>query len=274
MDFSVLMSVYGKDNASFFYEALLSVTLKQTIKPTQVVVVEDGPVPTELDSVISSVIKQVPECEFTIIRKIVNSGLASALNTGLAACKYEWVARMDSDDISLDDRFEKQIDYISNHPEVDCLGGSIAEFYDIPGDLQSVRHVGVDTDSIRRMAKIRTPMNHVSVIYKKSSVEKVGSYCEDFGKLEDYKLWVDLLSNNAKLANIDDILVYVRVGNGFIERRSNTREILDWDMLQAYLLNSGLINRFEAIKNKVYIRAFIYMPGWLKKFLYKALLRK
>ena len=272
--FSVLMSVYGKDDVAFFKEALLSVSYNQTLKPTQVVVVEDGPVPSEMEDVTSEVINMTPECEFTIIRKLVNAGLAAALNSGLAACKYEWIARMDSDDISLDDRFEKQMAYVTEHPDVDCMGGSIAEFTNKPGDLQSERHVGLEMNTILKMAKSRTPMNHVSVLYKKSSVEKAGSYSENFGKLEDYKLWVDLISNNAVLANIDDILVYVRVGNGFIERRSNTREIIDWDMLQSYLLKSGLINRFDAIKNKCYIRAFIYMPGWLKKFLYQTILRK
>ena len=111
-------------------------------------------------------------------------------------------------------------------------------------------------------------------MFKKSAVEKAGGYCENFGKLEDYKLWVDLLGHHAVLANIDDVVVYVRTGNGFISRRSNRREITDWDMLQSYLLGAGIINRFEALKNRLYIRAFIYMPGFLKVFLYKTVLRK
>ena len=274
MKFSVLLSVYGKDDASFFKEALLSVSKEQTVKPAQIVVVEDGPVPEDIEHAIEDAIKASPECEFTVIRKPQNAGLAAALNTGLKACKYEWVARMDSDDISLPDRFEKQLAYIENHPSVDVIGGSIAEFTNTPGDMQSERHVGLDMNAIRKMAKTRTPMNHVSVMFKKSVVEKAGCYCENFGKLEDYKLWVDLLGHHAVLANVDDVLVYVRTGNGFITRRSNRREIIDWDMLQSYLLGLGIINRFDALKNKLYIRAFIYMPGFLKLFLYKTILRK
>lgn len=274
MEFSALVSVYGKDDALFFKEALLSISKDQTIKPAQIVVVEDGPVPNEIERSIECAINAAPECEFTVIRKSQNAGLAAALNTGLKECKYEWVARMDSDDISLPDRFAKQLDYIKNHPNVDVIGGAIAEFTLTPGDMQSERHVGLDMEAIRKMAKSRTPMNHVSVMYKKSVVEEAGCYSENFGKLEDYKLWVDLLGNNAVLANIDDVLVYVRTGNGFITRRSNRREILDWDMLQSYLLGSGIINRFEALKNRLYIRAFIYMPGFLKVFLYKTFLRK
>lgn len=274
MKFSALLSVYGKDDASFFKEALLSISKDQTVKPAQIVVVEDGPVPDGIEHSIEDAIKASPECEFTVIRKAQNAGLAAALNTGLKVCKYEWVARMDSDDISLSERFEKQTAYIECHPNVDVLGGAIAEFTNTPGDMQSERHVGLDMEAIREMAKSRTPMNHVSVMYKKSVVERTGCYSENFGKLEDYKLWVDLLGNNAVLANIDDVLVYVRTGNGFITRRSNRREILDWDMLQSYLLGSGIINRFEALKNRLYIRAFIYMPGFLKVFLYKTFLRK
>ena len=274
MKFSVLLSVYGKDNASFFKEALLSVSKDQTVKPAQIVVVEDGPVPADIEHSIEDTVKASPECEFTVVRKPQNAGLAAALNTGLKACKYEWVARMDSDDISLPDRFEKQLAYIENHPSVDVIGGSIAEFTNTPGDMQSERHVGLDMKAIRKMAKTRTPMNHVSVMFKKSVVEKAGGYCENFGKLEDYKLWVDLLGHHAVLANVDDVLVYVRTGNGFITRRSNRREIVDWDMLQSYLLGLGIINRFEALKNRLYIRAFIYMPGFLKVFLYKTVLRK
>ena len=274
MKFSVLLSVYGKDDASFFKEALLSVSKEQTVKPAQIVVVEDGPVPEDIEHAIEDAIKASPECEFTVIRKPQNAGLAAALNTGLKACKYEWVARMDSDDISLPNRFETQLAYIENHPQVDVIGGSIAEFTNTPGDMQSERHVGLDMKAIRKMAKTRTPMNHVSVMFKKSVVEKAGNYCENFGKLEDYKLWVDLLGHHAVLANVDDVLVYVRTGNGFITRRSNRREIVDWDMLQSYLLGLGIINRFDALKNKLYIRAFIYMPGFLKLFLYKTILRK
>ena len=274
MKFSVLLSVYGKDNASFFKEALLSVSKDQTVKPAQIVVVEDGPVPADIEHSIEDTVKASPECEFTVVRKPQNAGLAAALNTGLKACKYEWVARMDSDDISLPDRFEKQLVYIENHPSVDVIGGSIAEFTNTPRDMQSERHVGLDMKAIRKMAKTRTPMNHVSVMFKKSVVEKAGGYCENFGKLEDYKLWVDLLGHHAVLANVDDVLVYVRTGNGFITRRSNRREIVDWDMLQSYLLGLGIINRFEALKNRLYIRAFIYMPGFLKVFLYKTVLRK
>lgn len=274
MEFSVLMSVYGKDNADDFREALKSVTLTQTKKPKQVVIVQDGIVPSSIDEIIDDIKNQTPEIEITVLKKETNQGLASALNSGLSLCKYDWIARMDSDDISVADRFEKQIAFIESNMDVAVLGGAIAEFENEIGDIQSERHVELIHEEITRMAKSRTPMNHVSVMYLKSAVLAVGGYSEDFGKLEDYKLWVDLIAAGYKLANIDDIVVNVRVGKGFIERRSNKREIQDWDMLQTYLLKNNMITKRKAWVNKLYIRVFIYMPAWMKKIAYKTILRR
>ncbi len=273
MKISVLMSVYKNDNPNFFKQALLSVTKEQERKPNQVVIVYDGPVSVEFDDIISQTQQENKDVEITTIKKEENQGLAAALNTGLNYCKYEWIARMDSDDVSTPDRFRKQEKYLLNHPEIDVLGGFIAEFIDDCNEIISVRKVGVTQTEIQNMCKTRTPMNHVSVVYRKKSVVDIGGYSESFGKLEDYKLWVDLLSAKKRMSNLSDVIVNVRVGNGFIERRSDKREIIDWDMLQKYLLKSGFINRFEAIKNKLYIRVFIYIPGWAKRILYKKVLR-
>lgn len=273
MKFSVLMSVYGKDDPDFFALALESITVAQTQKPAQVVVVQDGPVPEKIDEIIANLQMQAPEIEFTVVKKECNAGLAAALNSGLAVCKYDWVARMDSDDVSVPTRFEKQLAYIAEHPEVAAVGGAIEEFEEKVGDMNSRRYVKLTHPEIKAMAQSRTPMNHVSVMFSATEVRAVGGYSEDFGKLEDYKLWVDLIAAKAILGNVEDALVYVRVGNGFISRRSNKREIRDWDMLQTYLLGSELITKRKALMNRLYIRAFVYMPRWLKKLAYKTFLR-
>lgn len=274
MDFSVVMSVYSKDNPSYFKNALESVTVAQTLLPKQVVIVQDGPLAVEFGDIIKTVKERVSGITFTVIKKDKNAGLAAALNTGIEVCACEWIARMDSDDISVPERFEKQLAYIKLHPEIDVLGGTISEFITSPGDIVSKRHVCTTHSGIMKMAKSRTPMNHVSVMYRKKAVVDVGMYSENFGKLEDYKLWVDMLAAGKIFANIDDILVYVRIGNSFIERRSNKREIADWDMLQKYLLNGNMISRCQALANRVYIRMFTYMPSWMKKIAYATFLRK
>ncbi len=273
--FSVLMSVYHKDIPEYFDLALRSVTVEQTLRPNQVVIVEDGPVPIQMEEVINSVKAEVPGIDFTVLKRSENKGLAVSLNEGLRACNNEWIARMDSDDISVPKRFEKEFKIIEdNDYNIDIIGSYIDEFSERVGDISSIRTVGVSQEEIKRMTKKRTPFNHMSIIYRKSIVEKAGCYSENFGKLEDYKLWVDMFSIGARAVNIPEVLVHVRVGNGFIERRSNKREIQDWDMLQQYLLKGGIVNRGEALMNKLYIRVFIYTPSFVKKFLYKFLLRK
>lgn len=273
MDFSVLMSVYGKDNPDYYRLALESVTTNQIVKPKQIVIVYDGPVPVQVDEITNDIKEKNPGILFSIIKQEVNKGLASALNIGLQHCLYEYVARMDSDDISLPTRFKMQVEYVEKNPETDLLGGYISEFIDTPENTITIRRVGLSRDEILHMAKRRTPFNHVTVFYRKTCVLSVGGYAEDFGKLEDYRLWVDLISAGFVFANIDDILVNVRTGDGQIQRRSSRREITDWDRLQAYLLRAGIITRWDSFTNKLLIRIFTLMPASLKKIAYKTVLR-
>ena len=274
INFSVLMSVYKNDNPIYYKIALNSVTKYQTLKPTQVVVVFDGPVAEDIESITKTISEENKEIEFFVIKLQKNSGLANALNIGLKNCKYDYVARMDSDDIAISNRFEKQIAFIEDHPETDLLGGFISEFNDDPDHIVSVRSVGCTKKDIVQMAKKRTPFNHVTVIYKRDRVLSIGGYAVNFGKLEDYKLWVDMIAAEYCVANIKDILVNVRVGDEQVQRRSNPKEIRDWDNLQRYLINARIINGFEALMNKVYIRLFTYMPPKLKKVAYRLLLRR
>lgn len=276
MKFSVLMSVYKNDNAEYLLKAIQSVTIDQILKPTQLVLVKDGPVSEEVDATIEKmqlVLNNVG-IEFTVISKEVNEGLAAALNNGLEYCKYEYVARMDSDDISLSNRFEIELPYIAANPDISVLGAGITEFEDDENFPIQARIVPQKHDEIVDMLRTRNGMNHVTVVFKKSDIVKLGGYSENFGKLEDYKLWVDAVGAGLKLQNLSEICVNVRVGSGFIERRSNKREIQDWDMLQGYLKKAKLIGCGKALINKLSIRVFVYMPPWMKKIAYKTVLRK
>jgi len=276
MKFSVLMSVYKSDDADNLLRALESVTIDQTLKPTQLVLVKDGPVSLEIDTIIQkkqSVLRELG-IEFSVIPKEVNGGLAAALNTGLEYCKYEYIARMDSDDVALPNRFELELAYMADHPNVSILGGGITEFEYDENCPSQIRIVPQDHNGIVNMLKTRNAMNHMTVVFKKSDILKLGGYSEDFGKLEDYKLWVDAVCAGLILHNIDAICVNVRVGAEFIERRSNKREIQDWDMLQNYLMKAELIGKGKALLNKICIRIFIYTPAWVKKKVYKIILRK
>lgn len=271
--YSVLMSVYKNDNPKFLNLALQSIYDNQTRKPDEIVVVFDGPLTDELNSVLNTfkkgkekVVKYYPQKE--------NKGLGEALRIGVKKCSGNYIFRMDSDDISKNDRFEKQIKFIENHPEIDVVGGIIEEFNQSPKEKDLRKRIcPKNHNDIVEMGKKRNPMNHVTVCMKKKSVERAGNY-KTLLYLEDYYLWLRMIIAGFKLANIEETLVYVRVGNGFETRRGNKKQIEGWKVLQNYMLENKLITRLQSIENMIYIRLFVYMPKGLKKILYTKLLRK
>ena len=218
MDFSVLMSVYAKENPGYLDEALCSIWDRQTLKPGQIVLVKDGPLTMELDDCISKWKEKLSDLLY-VVELPENVGLGAALNSGLQQCKYELVARMDSDDICLKDRFEKQIKYFNENPNATVASGYISEFKYNPGDIQSVRKVPLDHDKIASCLKWRNAFNHMTVMFKKSVVLSVGGYNNKLTYFEDYDLWIRLVQTQYKAGNIPEILVNVRTGNDMIGRR-------------------------------------------------------
>ena len=181
---------------------------------------------------------------------------------------------MDSDDISDSERFAKQIAYMEAHPDVDALGGNIAEFNEDPFTGKTrLRVCPCSHKDIVKMAKKRNPMNHVTACIKKSALLQSGGY-QSLLLLEDYLLWLNMIVAGCKLANINETLVYVRVGNGFDSKRGAKERIVGWSKLQEIMLGLKLINRFQAWRNMVYIRLFVNTPAWLKRRIYSNFLRK
>lgn len=212
MKFSVLMSLYIKENPQYLAECLQSL-VKQTIQADEIVLVFDGVLTSELEKVVAEFSDKLP---FNIVYLEKNGGLAKALNIGLTHCSNEWVFRMDTDDICVPDRFEKQVKFIKSHPDTVILGGQIAEFGENIQNIVSYRNVPTDAKDIVKFAAHRCPFNHMTVAYQKSTVLDCGGY-QDLQ--EDYNLWIKLMASGQKIANLPDILVYARVGNGMVSRR-------------------------------------------------------
>lgn len=269
--FSVLMSVYAKEQPEFLRAALQSNLEEQTLLPDEMVLICDGPLTDELDDVIGQFQVRHPKV-LRVFRLQENGGLGKALDYGLQQCRFDWVARSDSDDICDSRRFETQIAYLREHPEIDILGSHIDEFEsDWEAPARTKRMPLTDT-GIKAMAKTRNPINHTTVIFRKSVVLAVGSY-QHLPYMEDYFLWVRAICGGAKLANIDQYLVHVRVGNGMVGRRGNRAQIASRRKLNEYMLQNGLIGRLGAAKNLVCIAAFTGCPDWARKLLYDTLLR-
>ena len=272
MKSSVLMSVYKNDNPDFLKIALESIYDKQTRKPDEIVVVFDGKLTPELYSVLDDFKKNKESVVFYYPQE-VNQGLGQALRIGSEKCTGDYIFRMDSDDISHPERFEKQLAYIEANSDIDVLGTDIAEFDISPDEEMRLRICPEKHNDIVRMGKKRNPMNHVSVCMKRSALEQCGGY-ETLLLLEDYYLWLKMIASGCKLENMHEALVYVRVGNGFDSKRSSRVRIAGWKVLQEVMLKNKMINFFEGIMNMVYIYGFVCTPAFLKKFLYNKILRK
>ena len=237
--FSVAMSVYYKDNAVFFDRALQSITERQTIKPTEIVLVCDGPLNKQLDAVIDKYRKQYPI--FKILRFKDNRGLGNALKLAIENTSNEIVARMDSDDISVPDRFEQQLKFFSNHSEVDIVGGNITEFIGDETNIVGKRIVPTKDSEIKEYMKKRCAFNHMSVMYKKFAIQAAGGYLDWFWN-EDYYLWIRMQLNGAVFANTGTVLVNVRVGEEMYQRRGGKKYFQSEYGLQKLMLDNKMIS--------------------------------
>ena len=267
--FSVSMCVYGRDNARWFETAIESV-LNQTLPPNEIVLVVDGPVPHDLNAVI---FKLEENDTFKVIRLETNQGHGIARKTGLDNCTNELVAIMDADDICTRNRFEKQIEAFQNYPDSDIVGGMITEFIDTPDNVVGKRIVPLEDSEIKEYMQRRCPMNLVTVMFKKSSIEKVGGfidwYCE-----EDYYLWLRMALANMKFRNVDDVLVNVRVGKEMYQRRGGVKYFKSEAKLQKYMLDNKIIG-FPRYLINVTERLIlqVLMPNKMRSFIFQKLAR-
>lgn len=279
-DYSVLMSVYYKENPIFLSSAIASM-LGQTVKTNDFVIVCDGPLSEELDRVIDDFNHQYPGL-FNIVKLKENRGLSNALNVGMKLCKNERIARMDSDDIALPFRMEKQLNKMKEYG-ADIVSGSVREFSGVMETAEAVeqnrlclgclRELPEKHEEILVFARKRSPFNHPAVLYKKSVVEKCGGYV-DYPFFEDYNLWVTMLQNGAIGYNINEVLVYMRAGNNMYKRRGGMDYVKCIVGFKRHLRKTGFINTREYLVGVGGHVIVSLMPNVLRRLLYAKVLRK
>lgn len=253
--FSVSMSVYGKDQPQWFQYAVDSI-LNQTLKPDEIVLVVDGPVPDGLANVIKHY-AALPN--FSVIWLEINQGHGNARRVGLANCSHELVALMDADDISNPTRFEKQIAAFTADSELSIVGGNITEFVGVSSNMVAKRMVPCEDMAIKKLLKKRCPFNQVTVMLRKSKVQAAGGYI-DWYYNEDYFLWVRMFLHEMKFENIPENLVNVRIGNDMYKRRGGWRYFKSEARLQKFMLQNKVIN------------VGLYMSNVLKRMIVQMLL--
>lgn len=271
MKFSVLMAVYIKEKEEYFKKALKSIT-EQTLVPDEIVIIKDGPLTESLDEIIEEFVRAYPGM-FKVVGLEHNQGLGNALKIGILECRNEWIARMDSDDISRNDRFEIQAKFIEENPSIDIVGSDIVEFVDDIDNALAYRRVPRESKDIARFAHLRNPFNHMTVMYRKKSVVDAGNYQES--KLnEDYNLWVRMIINGSVCANIGDFLVYARTGRDMYKRRGGFKYAVSDIKLQKYFHEIGFNGFFRMVLNMT-IRTLVRItPNFLREKIYTSGLRK
>ena len=268
--FSVLMSVYIKENPIFLKDAIKSIQ-NQTMKPSEIILVEDGPLTSELYQVLDQI---EAESEIPVKRCPLeeNQGLGLALRYGVLQCQYDIIARMDTDDIAVADRFEQQI-HLMEQENLDLLGGHIAEFIDNPKEVVSYRRVPTQHADIVAYQRMRSAFNHMTVMFKKNMVLKAGNY-EDGLYMEDDLLWLNMIAAGARTGNVDQILCRVRVGAGMFERRGGLRYLNLYRQARQRMLERNQISYIEYAKS-VGVQAVVALcPGFVRQFIFVKLLRK
>ncbi len=266
MRFSVLISIYKKENPFWFGRAMQSIWGEQTVKPSEIVLVLDGSLTSELYAIVSDWQLKLGEVLKTIPLK-KNVGLGDALNIGLQHCTNELVARMDTDDIARPDRFEKQL-AVFQEKNIDVCSSWVSEFDNDEFSFTGQRQLPEQHEAISDYAKLRCPINHPAVMYKKTAVEKSGGY-QKMLWFEDYYLWVRMLISGARFYNIQEPLVSMRAGIGQLERRSGKQYVKNEILFLTQIRRLGFLSWFEFFKITTLRIPIRLMPKPLIRMAYK-----
>lgn len=236
--YSVCMAVYKNDYPEWFRTAVDSM-LMQTIQPSELLLVVDGPIGEGLEKEITAI--QQRFSPFQVIRFATNRGLAAGRQAALEAAHNDIVAFMDSDDIAVADRMEQQLNYLSAHPEVSVIGGQMDEFIGSPTHIVGKRIVPTENADILRYMKSRCPMNMVTITARKSALLSVGGF-QDWHYNEDFYLWIRLALAGAVFHNLGTTLVHVRVGEEMYGRRGGWKYFKSERGIQRLMLRNHLIS--------------------------------
>lgn len=269
--YSVLMSVYKNEKSLFLRQSIQSM-LNQTIKPAEFILIEDGPLTDELYKEIDYFVKKYKNL-FTIIKLEKNMGLGPALAIGVKKAKYEYIARMDSDDISIPTRMESELAEFKKDKSLTLVGSNVDEF---EGSIENIiSHVLLPeyNKDIIKFNKKRAPFRHPSIVFKKGAILKVGNY-RKYNLFEDYDLYNRIIKNGYKCKNIQQVLVYMRTDKNFYKRRSGIKYALTMTKFRWGQYTDGITNFFEFFLFTSCHFFVCVIPNSIRKLIYKKLLRK
>lgn len=269
------MAVYKNDAPDYLRDALKSV-IDQTLKPNEIVIVGDGPISEECKKTIEDMSHEAQHegIDLVFLPQEENNGLGASLRLAVEHCRYDYIARMDADDLALPYRFEKQMKCFDEDPELSIVGGMITEFEGNPENIMDKRVLPLSDSEIKEFMKSRCGVNHVTVIFKKADLLKAGNYNDEY-RQEDYYLWARMIKAGCKFRNIPDIVVNVRSGRDQFARRSGGSYYRDHMEIFKYMRREGIITYPRLVYNGI-VRGLVQyvFPNRLRTFTYQHMLRK
>jgi glycosyltransferase involved in cell wall biosynthesis len=267
--FSLLLSVYEGDRPDYLRRAFRSAVHDQTLRPSQVVIVRDGPVREELAACLEELAQSSP-VPVTLVPLERNGGLGPALDAGLAASQYDVVARMDADDVSMAHRFAVEIPLMA---EADIVGSGLLEFVDDIDNIVGQRVPPTDPAQIQAYARMHDPFNHPTVVYRRSAVLAAGGY-GDLPLMEDYALFARMLAGGARAVNVPDPLVWYRVGAKAFKRRGGQALLRSELRLQTEFRRQGFTTTAQFLRNVLIRGGYRLVPWWLRRAVYRPIVAR
>lgn len=195
--------------------ASLDSLVAQTRPVDEIVVVEDGPLGPDL----LAVLDELPA--LVRVRLRTNQGAGIANQEGLVAAKHPWIVKADSDDLSEPHRVERLVETATER-SLDVVGASIAEFVDDPTEVCRVRRMPIEHEEIRRRMVWNNPINHPTVLFRRDVALEAGGY-PDLRSMQDYGLFIKMMTVGARFGNVDEVLVRFRAGPDMRGRRAGLR---------------------------------------------------
>jgi glycosyltransferase involved in cell wall biosynthesis len=265
--FSLLVAVYDGDRPDYLRRAFRSAVDDQTVRPDQVVIVRDGPVREELAGCLDE-LRAASPVPVTLVPLPRNGGLGPALDRGMAASRFDVIARMDADDVAMPHRFEVQLPLIA---EADIVGSGLLEFMTDTDRVVGQRVPPTGADRIRRSARMHDPFNHPTVVYRRTAVQAAGGY-GDIPLMEDYALFARMLACGARPVNVPEPLVYYRVSPDSFKRRGGTTLLRSELRLQRQFRRDGFTTPWQYARNVLVRGGYRLIPWWCRRAVYRPIL--
>ena len=269
--YSVLMSVYEKEKPQNLSESLESI-LSQTVPPDELILVCDGKLTDELNVIIKAFESEYQKI-FRSVRLLENVGTGMAANEGIKACQNELIAKMDSDDICVPDRFQRQLMMFLKNPKLDMVGGYIEEFDDATKEPIAIKKTPISYEEILKYARRRSPFNNQTLIYRKSFAQKVGGYT-DIKRCEDYEFITKMLMAGAVGENMPEVLVKYRVTKDNYKRRKNWANTKSFIKVRRGLYKAGFSSFIDFMIPTVAQLVMFIMPERFTIWAYRKFLRR